>query len=481
MILKDHLNKLDDYLWEIPTSAREGMLVPAHVYSSAKLLQGIGADKSLEQLTNVAMIPGICKAAIVMPDAHEGYGFPIGGVAATEWPGGAISPGGIGYDINCGVRLLLSDLQRNDLTNRGEDLAKALYASIPSGVGKGGFIQLSGQELENVLTKGAQWALEHQYAYPEDINHIESGGCLTSADPSFVSEQAKKRGFDQLGTIGSGNHFVEVAYIDEIFEPEVALVFGLKLDQIVVLIHTGSRGLGHQVATDHLKRMIAAMASYGIQLPDRELACVPFDSVEGQEYFKAMEAAANFAWCNRQVITYEIREMWKEFFRGKRTDLRLLYDVAHNVAKIEEHRVNGKAMKLIVHRKGATRAFGPGHSDIPIAFRHCGQPVIIPGSMGTSSYVMVGTSEGMEKSFGSSCHGAGRQMSRRAAQRAVNIAFLEKELVGMDIHVRAGSRRGVSEEAPVAYKDIEEVIGVVHGAGLARKVARTKPISVIKG
>jgi tRNA-splicing ligase RtcB len=480
MELKQHLIKLNDYLWEIPQRAREGMLVPAHIYASERLVQDIGVDKSLEQLTNVAMLPGICKAAIVMPDVHEGYGFPIGGVAATEWPTGVISPGGIGYDINCGVRLVRSHLEHKDLLNNGEDLAKSMYAHIPSGAGKSGPLQLTPDELSDILKNGVRWALKQHYAEPEDIHLIESEGCLTSADPSCVSDHARKRGYDQLGTIGSGNHFVEVSYIDTIFDPVVASTFGLKLNQVVILIHTGSRGLGHQVATDYLRRMVATMESYKIHLPDRELACAPFNSVDGQEYFKAMAAAANFAWCNRQIITWELRKLWEQFFDadGK---LELVYDVAHNIAKIEDHLVNGETKKLIVHRKGSTRAFGPGHPEIPLAYRTTGQPVIIPGSMGTASYVMVGTVEGMEKTFGSSCHGAGRRLSRRAAQRTVNVAVLEEELMGMDIHIRAGSRRSVGEEAPIAYKDIEEVINVVHMANLAHKVARMKPIAVVKG
>lgn len=480
-LLYEHLTRVNDYLWEISQESREGMLVPAQIYASQKILQELRGDKSLEQLTNVAMLPGICKAAIVMPDVHEGYGFPIGGVAATEWPNGVISPGGIGYDINCGVRLLRSSLEYKDLYQKGEDLAKRLYAQVPSGVGKGGMISLQERELDDVLTTGIEWALRHEYALPDDIDCIESGGHLEFADPSCVSEQAKKRGHDQLGTIGSGNHFVEVSYVDKIFDEDVAASFGLHLQQITILIHTGSRGLGHQVATDYLKRMVSLMSTYHISLPDRELACAPFNSVDGEEYFKAMAAAANFAWCNRQLITWEIRNMWKEFFGSKNDNLELVYDVAHNIAKVEDHIVNGRIKKLIVHRKGSTRAFGPGHPGVPLRYRDKGQPVIIPGSMGTASYVMVGTSEGMLKTFGSTCHGAGRRLSRRAAQRASNVAALEKELSERDIHIRAGSRRGVSEEAPIAYKDIEEVINVVHNAGLAKRVARLKPVAVIKG
>jgi tRNA-splicing ligase RtcB (3'-phosphate/5'-hydroxy nucleic acid ligase) len=481
MGLKEQLIRKSDYLWELPPSVKEGMRVPAQVYASSRILEEIGSDKSLDQLVNVAMLPGIQMASIVMPDVHEGYGFPIGGIAATLWPGGAISPGGIGYDINCGVRLLGSKLSKHDLKGRGEELAKSLYAKIPSGVGKGGFLQLTDHELDEILKNGVHWALKNGYAVPDDLPKIESEGKLPHADPQFVSDHAKRRGIDQIGTIGSGNHFVEVSYIDQIYDPKVAEVFGLKRDQLTILIHTGSRGLGHQVATDYMKLMVATMSKYGISVPDRELACVPFNSTEGQEYFKAMGAAANYAWCNRQVITWEIRKAWEQFFEGKNTQLNLVYDVAHNIAKLEEHIIDGKKVKLIVHRKGSTRAFGPHHPEIPAHYQVTGQPVIIPGSMGTASYVMVGTTEAEEKAFGSTCHGAGRRMSRRAAQKAVNVHDLEKELSERNIYVRAGSRSGVSEEAPIAYKDIEEVIEVVHQAGLAKKVARLRPLAVIKG
>lgn len=481
MELKGQLVKKSDYLWELPPHVKKGMKVPAQVYASKKILEEIGGDKSLDQLTNVAMLPGITKASIVMPDVHEGYGFPIGGIAATAWPNGGISPGGIGYDINCGVRLLTSQLNKDDLRGRGEELAKALYSQIPSGVGKGGNIQLSEKELDKVLIQGVKWALKNGYAQEEDIDKIESRGRLDNADPGCVSEYAKKRGIDQLGTIGSGNHFVEVSYVDKIFDQEVAQTFGLKEGQLTILIHTGSRGLGHQIASDYMKVMIPSMGKYGIEVPDRELACVPFNSPEGQDYFRAMAAAANYAWCNRQVITWEIRNAWKEFFKGKDTQLDVLYDVAHNIAKVEEHVVEGKKKKLIVHRKGSTRSFGPGHPEVTECYKGTGQPVIIPGSMGTASYVMAGTEHAMEESFGSTCHGAGRRMSRRAAQKAVNIHELEKELASRNIFVRAGSRSGVSEEAPIAYKDIDEVIEVVHQAGIAQKVARLRPLSVIKG
>jgi tRNA-splicing ligase RtcB len=476
------LNKLDEFLWEIPQKTRKDMRVPAHVYALKEMLESLSDDKSLEQLINVACLPGIRKAAIVMPDAHEGYGFPIGGVAATEWPGGAISPGGIGYDINCGVRLLVSDVVFDQAKGKLDQLSKELYKEIPSGVGRGGRVKLNMKEMDEVLRKGAAWAVQNGYGVEADLAYMESNGCLSGAEPSKVSQHAKKRGHDQLGTIGSGNHFVEVDRVSEIFHPEAAEAFGLEKNRLVILIHTGSRGLGHQVATDYLKIMMAAMPKYGIELPDRELACVPFNSPEGQDYFGAMAAAANFAWCNREVISHEVREAWRNVF-GKKTGgkLRLLYDVAHNIAKLEKHKVDGEQKTLIVHRKGATRAFGPGNPEIPPAFRHIGQPVLIPGSMGTASYVLAGTAESMNSTFGSTCHGAGRRMSRRKAKREINGGTLREELLARGIHVQAGSISGIAEEAPKAYKDVNIVVETVHRAGIARKVAKLKPLAVIKG
>ncbi len=480
MIDKTYLQQKKDYLWEIPMTTREDMRVPAYVYALPEIIQNMQDDRSLQQLVNVTTLPGIQKAAIVMPDVHEGYGFPIGGIAATSYPDGVISPGGIGYDINCGVRLLLSNLNYDEIKDQAEHIAIELYKKIPSGVGKGGALRLSEKEIDEVLTEGAEWAIRKNMGFQKDLESMESYGRLKDADPTAISDRAKKRGSDQLGTIGSGNHFVEVARVDEIFDNKTANLFEISNNQVVVIIHTGSRGLGHQVATDYIKIMQEAMPRYNINMPDRELACVPFNSIEGQNYYKAMCAAANFAWCNRQVITWEIREAWKELFPNK-SELHLLYDVAHNIAKIEEHIIDGKLQKLIVHRKGATRAFGPGNKEVPPRFSESGQPVIIPGSMGTASYVLAGTAQSMETTFGSSCHGAGRALSRRASKRAVNIDVLEKELNKKGIYVRAGSRSGVSEEAPQAYKDIDLVIETVHRANIATKVARLRPVSVIKG
>ncbi|MCB9293991.1 MAG: RtcB family protein [Lewinellaceae bacterium] len=480
-INKNQLIKLQDYLWELPKETRPDMRVPARVYALEELLDAILNDRSLEQLANVATLPGIVKASMVMPDVHEGYGFPIGGVAATRYPDGAISPGGIGYDINCGVRLLVSDLSYNQVKNRMEELSKEMYRQVPSGMGKGGFVKLSAKQMEQVLRNGAAWAVEAGHGFPRDLEYTESHGCLPDADPAQVSDQAKKRGRDQLGTIGSGNHFVEVGRVGQIFDEEAAAAYGLELHQITILIHTGSRGLGHQVATDYLRIMMGAMPKYGIQPPDRELACVPLSSPEGQDYFHAMCAAANFAWANRQVITSECRKAWSNVFGKSGGELRLLYDVAHNIAKVEEHAVDGERMKVIVHRKGATRAFGPHYSELPGPYRHIGQPVLIPGSMGTSSYVLAGTEESMASSFGSTCHGAGRRLSRRGAKKQVDAPKLIRELKEQGIHVQAGSHRGVAEEAPIAYKDVDLVVETVHQAGIAKRVARLKPLGVVKG
>jgi tRNA-splicing ligase RtcB len=480
-VSQEDLIKIADYCWEIPQTFRGDMRVPARIYALAPLLEAILGDRSLDQLVNVATLPGIVRASMVMPDVHQGYGFPIGGIAATRYPDGAISPGGIGYDINCGVRLLSSDLEYAQARAKLEDLSKALYREIPSGVGRGGSIRLQAKEMDKVLKKGAAWAVTEGLGEAIDLTHTESHGVLPDADPSQVSDSAKQRGANQLGTIGAGNHFVEVDWVDEIYDEEAAAAFGLRHQQMVVLIHTGSRGLGHQTATDHLRVMLSAMSRYDIKLPDRELACVPFNSPEGQRYYHAMCAAANFAWANRQVITHDARKAWRDVFGRSGGKLRVLYDVAHNIAKLEEHEVDGERLKVIVHRKGATRAFGPGFVELPPAYRPVGQPVLIPGSMGTASYVLVGTQESMNTSFGSTCHGAGRQLSRNAAKKLVDGKQLIEKLRAKNIYVQAGSTRGVAEEAPMAYKDVDMVVETVHLAGIARKVARLRPVAVIKG
>jgi len=478
---KIDINKLEDYLWEIPKSFRKDMRVPARILASESLLDGIIEDRSLNQLVNVATLPGIQKASMVMPDVHEGYGFPIGGVAATRYPDGVISPGGIGYDINCGVRLLTSKLQIDDVKVKMEALSKEMYAQIPSGMGKGGQIKLFSDEMEEVLSKGAEWAVENGYGNKEDLEYIESHGKLSYADPSLVSEMAKKRGTDQLGTIGSGNHFVEVDYVEDIYDDEIANAYNLKKGQLVVLIHTGSRGLGHQVATDYIRIMMNVMPKYNIELPDRELACAPFNSEEGQNYFKAMCAAANYAWCNREVISWEVRTAWNNIFGKEGGELKLLYDVAHNIAKIENYLIDAIEQKVIVHRKGATRAFGPGFEELPDAYINAGQPVIIPGSMGTCSYVLAGTTKSKAVTFGSCCHGAGRRLSRRAAKRQVNAPVLKEALKERGIYVEAGSFKGIAEEAPIAYNDVNQVVETVQASGIAKKIAKLRPVAVVKG
>ncbi len=480
-INKTDILKIEDFLWEIPKAFHPKMRVPARILASEPLLDAIMEDRSLVQLVNVASLPGIKGASLVMPDVHEGYGFPIGGVAATLYPEGAISPGGIGYDINCGVRLLTSNQKIEEIKDKLEGLSKEMYAQIPSGMGKGGQIKLSAQEMDEVLLKGAEWAVEKGYGVKEDLDFMESKGRLENADPSMVSEMAKKRGTDQLGTIGSGNHFVEVDYVEEIYEESIAEAYGLSKGQVVVLIHTGSRGLGHQVATDNIRQIMSAMLKYSIEVPDRELACVPFNSEEGQHYFKAMCAAANYAWCNREVISWEARTAWRNIFGPAIEPLKLMYDVAHNIAKVETHLVDGKQAQVIVHRKGATRAFGPGFEELPKSYKLVGQPVIIPGSMGTCSYVLAGASRSNELTFGSCCHGAGRRLSRTAAKKQVNAPVLKENLKEKGIFVEAGSFKGLAEEAPIAYKDVNIVVETVIDSGIAKKVAKLRPVVVVKG
>ena len=463
---RSSIKKIGERLWEIPLSYRSDMRVPARFYASEVMLGQILADRSLEQLANVATLPGIVGFALAMPDIHEGYGFPIGGVAAFDLDEGVISPGGIGYDINCGVRLLASGERFEDLRGRISELAKEIYRQVPSGVGRGNTISFSSKQLDSVLRDGVPRLVELGYAEPEDLRHIESGGVLDAADASTVSQQAKQRGHDQLGTLGAGNHFVEIDRIDEIYDRDAAGRMGLFEGQVVIQLHTGSRGLGHQIATDFIRVMNRAMPKYGITVPDRELCCVPFRSAEGQEYFSAMSAGANFAWSNRQLITWEIRQAWKAAIGS--APPRVVYDVAHNIAKVENHEIDGQRRQLLVHRKGATRAFP-------------GQPMIIPGSMGTASFVLEGAPASMRESFGSSCHGAGRRMSRKKAKHLVQGGQLRRELEAMGVSVQAGSLSGLAEEAPAAYKDIDDVVGTVVLVGIAKKVARLVPVGVMKG
>ncbi len=467
---------LSELVHDIPVTTRPDMRVPARVYADDVLWQQISRDRSLDQLMNVATLPGITRCAYGMPDVHEGYGFPVGGVAAMRASDGVISPGGVGYDINCGVRLLISDLDVPAVQPRLKDLVHELSRSIPSGTGRAGRLSLSDAELDRALADGCRYLLERGLATLDDLEVTEANGSLTRADPGAVSQRAKARGRDQLGTLGSGNHFLEVETVEQVLDPDAARVYGLEAGRVVVLVHTGSRGLGHQVCTDYVRLMDQVMARYGITLPDRELACAPFTSPEGKRYFAAMCAAANFAWCNRQEITHVVRGVFRRFF-GAAGGLRLLYDVAHNVAKLEEH--DGEL--LCVHRKGATRSFGPGHPETPARYRRVGQPVFIPGSMGTSSYVLAGADEALALSFGSACHGAGRAMSRHAAKRTKPGHEVRRDLEAQGIVVACPSSGELAEEAPFAYKDVDRVVDVVHRAGLARKVARLRPIGVVKG
>jgi len=484
MFVKENFKKINNQLWEIPQSFRSDMRVPARVYASEKMLEHIFEDRSLEQLVNVTTLPGILKYGLAMPDIHEGYGFPIGGVAAMDAKHGVISPGGVGYDINCGVRLLVSSFSHSELSEQLVDLANQIARDVPSGVGRGGRIVLDEKEMVEVLEGGARRLVAQGYGVKDDLEKMEEDGCLLGADAAEVSQHAKDRGRDQLGTLGSGNHFLEIQRVEKIFLPEVAKIFGLHENQITVMIHTGSRGLGHQVCTDFVKIMDARLPEWGIKLPDRELACSPLDSPEGQRYFKAMAAAANFAWANRQMITDLVRKAWEKVLSHKingKYNLDLVYDVAHNIAKFEEHEIDGRKTKVCLHRKGATRAFGPGRIEVPEVYRAVGQPVLIPGSMGTASYVLVGTEKAMAESFGSTCHGAGRRMSRAEARRQIGGQQLKKELEAQGIVIRCGSFTGLTEEASLAYKDIDEVVEVVDRAGLAKKVARLVPLAVIKG
>jgi len=481
IITRDDLIKINDNLYEIPKSFRSDMLVPARVYMNESMIDDILGDKSLWQLVNVATLPGIQKYAIAMPDIHQGYGFPIGGVAATAIDeGGVISPGGIGYDINCGVRLLVANINAAELHPHLEKLATELSRAIPSGVGRGGKLKISVDDMNKVLMRGAQYMIERGYGTQQDIELCEEQGAMPGADAALVSERAKKRGRDQLGTLGSGNHFLEVQVVDEIFDQEAAQAFGLAEGMVTVMIHCGSRGLGHQVCTDYIKVMMNKLPEWDYVLPDRELVCAPFTSSEAQDYFAAQVAASNFAWANRHTIAHWVREAWQRIL-GDSVRLNMVYDVSHNIGRVETHVIDGKKKRVVMHRKGATRAFGPGTLETPQKYRSVGQPVLIPGTMGTASYILAGVEESMQQAFGTSCHGAGRRMSRSKAKKLVQGSVLRKEMESRGIVVRCASSRGLAEEAPIAYKDVDNVVNIVHEAKLARKVARVKPIAVIKG
>jgi tRNA-splicing ligase RtcB (3'-phosphate/5'-hydroxy nucleic acid ligase) len=483
MITLKIFKKINDYEWEIPQTFRQDMRVPVRIFATRRLLEDSLDDLSIEQAINAATLPGLVGQVVVMPDMHQGYGFPIGGVAATAYPHGVISPGAIGYDINCGVRLLASSIRIEEAEPYLADLATALDHYCPSGVGTKGNWHLSDEELERVCKLGARWALKQGLATEEDLRRTEEAGCLDGADPAQISSRAKERGRSQLGTLGAGNHFLEVDVVDQIFDPKAALAMGLQEGCLTLMIHCGSRGFGHQICTDYVQEFQGAVKRYEIKLPDRELVCAPLDSPEGQAYLGAMRCAGNYAFANRQILAHLARKAFEVVFAGKVRNwhLQQVYDIAHNMGKIESHLIEGQKQKVCVHRKGATRAFGPGTPGLPEEYQTIGQPVLVPGSMGTASWVLTGTKASMERSFGSTCHGAGRVMSRSKAKKEVRGENLRDSLEKQGIRVRAGSLPGLAEEAPQAYKDVDEVVETVSKAGIANKAARLKPVAVIKG
>jgi tRNA-splicing ligase RtcB (3'-phosphate/5'-hydroxy nucleic acid ligase) len=478
------LEKVNDYCWRIPKTYKPGMRVDGLIYADEVLLELIRSDPAPEQVANVAFLPGIQRASLAMPDIHWGYGFPIGGVCATDpAEGGVISPGGVGYDINCGVRLVRSNLSREDVEPLLTPLVEALFEHVPTGVGRGGRYHFDHNELRKLMAVGPTYLIEKGLAVERDIEHTEAHGCLEGATPENVSERALDRGYDQCGSIGAGNHFLEVDVVERIFDDAAADAMGLVPGMVCVLIHSGSRGLGYQVCDDALKMLRSAPQKYGIELPDRQLVCAPLDSPEGEHYLGAMRAAANFAWCNRQLLMWETREVFEKIFgrSWQELDMHLIYDVAHNIAKFEQHMIDGREKTVCVHRKGATRAFPPHHPETPAEYAEVGQPVIIPGDMGRASWILVGQPGSMEQTFGSACHGAGRMLSRRAAARKSHGRQIERELKEQGIIAHARSWKGLAEEQSAAYKDVDVVVEVVHNAGLARKVARLRPMGVIKG
>ena len=475
------LKKIDDWRWSIPK--HEGMRTDGLIFASEKMVTHICNDKAHAQVENVAYLPGIVGPSLAMPDIHWGYGFPIGGVAAFDMDKGVISPGGIGYDINCGVRLIRTNLRRQDVSNKIKELIEGLFRAVPSGIGSTGKISLSPEEVKHVLKEGAAWAVKKGFGRQGDLKHTEENGRLDGAMPESVGQKALRRGHEQLGTLGAGNHFLEIQYVEEIYDAATAAVFGLTHDCITVMIHTGSRGLGYQVCDDSIRVLQPVVQKYGISLPDRQLVCAPVGSPEGRTYFSAMASAANYAWANRQIITHRVREVLVRVMEKSEADmgLEVVYDVAHNIGKFEEHTVGGKKQKLMIHRKGATRAFPPGHPDVPQDYRNVGQPVLIPGTMGTASYVLAGTLGAMDETWGSTCHGAGRLMSRTQSLRNVRGEELARELERGGIFVKSDSWKTLAEEAPNAYKDVRQVVEVCHRAGISKKVAKLKPLGVIKG
>ncbi len=478
------LNKLDDYRFEIPMSYKKGMRTQGLIFADARMMEQVRKDNALEQVANVAFIPGILGRSMAMPDIHWGYGFPIGGVAATDFDEGVLSPGGVGFDINCGVRLVRTNLTELDVKGKVNALIDSMFENVPSGLGSKGKVRLDPNQLNDVLDTGSEWAVQNGYGWESDIAHTEENGSMKNADSTFVSHDAKKRGAPQLGSLGAGNHFLEVQRVEEIFDPAAAKVYGIDhAGQIMVMIHTGSRGAGHQIATEYIRQMESAVKKYNIDLPDRQLACAPAHSPEGEAYFKAMACGANYAWANRQLILHWVRESFEKVMSrsAEEMDMKLVYDVCHNIAKLEEHQVGGQRKKVYVHRKGATRAFGPGHRDVPQDYRDIGQPVIIPGDMGTASYILAGTDNAMKETWGSTCHGAGRVMSRQQAMRQFTSHQIKEDMRRDGIYVKAASKEVLTEEAPFAYKRIDDVVKVVDGAGISRLVARLKPLGVMKG
>ncbi len=478
------LNKIDEFRFEIPRSYKSCMSTSAVIFADDKMIQSVKADNAPEQAANVACLPGIVGRSMAMPDIHWGYGFPIGGVAAFDAEKGIISPGGIGYDVNCGVKLVRTDLRVKDV---GKDIKKVIdtvFDQVPSGVGEKGKLRLSISQIDDVLESGAEWAVSQGYGWQDDLTSCEENGRMKTADSAKVDQRAKQRGAPQLGTLGAGNHFLEVQRVERILDPEAAKAFGIdEVDQIMVSIHSGSRGCGHQIASDYIRVMEGAIRKYSIPVPDRQLACAPVNSQEGQDCFKAMSAAANYAWANRQLILHWVRESFEKALgrNAEEMGMRSVYDVAHNICKLEEHEVAGRRTKLYIHRKGATRAFDGSRSEVPEKYRKVGQPVLIPGDMGSASYVLVGTPNAMKETYGSTCHGAGRLMSRTSATRRFNANEVVSMLQNRGIYIRAASKDGIIEEAPGAYKDVDDVVRIAHGAGISKMVARLKPMGVMKG
>ncbi|MGQ9587508.1 MAG: RtcB family protein [Thermoplasmata archaeon] len=478
------LNKLDEFRFEIPKSFKPCMSTSAVIYADDKMIQSVKADNAPEQAANVACLPGIVGKSLAMPDIHWGYGFPIGGVAAFDAESGVISPGGIGYDVNCGVKLVRTDLTLKEVSGSIKRLIDTVYENVPSGVGEKGKLRLSGNQIDDVLDGGAEWAIAQGYGWEDDLHSCEEGGRMKSADSSKVDQRAKQRGAPQLGTLGGGNHFLELQKVEKIFDVEAAKAFGIhSQDQIMVSIHSGSRGCGHQIASDYIRVMESALRKYSIAVPDRQLACAPVNSREGQDCFAAMSAAANYAWANRQLILHWVRESFERALGRKAEEMgmRCVYDVAHNICKLEEHSYEGRRRKLYVHRKGATRAFDSTRPEVPAKYKQVGQPVLIPGDMGSSSYVLTGTATAMSETFGSTCHGAGRLMSRSSATRKFSANEVISMLQTRGVYIRAASKEGIIEEAPGAYKDVDDVVRIAHGAGISKMVARLKPLGVMKG